>query len=98
VTSTTEAKALWDAEYERSGKYCVHADDTTTCKFTRTGGKCDTGARRQTMSIVTGSVVAVWTALEELLGRNAGSLTKSEQRMQIVRVELDDGTRLVGLR
>ena len=44
------------------------------------------------------SVVAVWSALEELLHRNEGSLTKTEQRMQVVRVELDDGTRLVGLR
>jgi hypothetical protein len=72
-----EAKEMWDIEHERSGRFCVHADERSPCKF---GSTCARGARLQNMSVITGSVVAVWTALEELLTRNEAHLTKVEQR------------------
>lgn len=74
-----EAKERWDVEYERSARFCVHADETSPCKF---GPTCPVGCRLQKMSIITGMIVAVWTALEELLERNHTHLTKAEQRCQ----------------
>lgn len=55
------------------------------------------GRRLTQVTILSGSVVRVWGALESILERNEHSLSKSDRTMRVVRVELEAGRHLVGL-
>lgn len=57
------------------------------------------GARKQSLRIITGAVVPIYTALEGAIQKHRTSLTKAESQLRVVRVTLtDDGTKRVGLR
>lgn len=54
------------------------------------------GRRLTQVTILSGSVVRIWGALESILERNEHSLSKSDRTMRVVRVELEAGRHLVG--
>ena len=50
------------------------------------------------MTILHGSVVPIWSHLEETLKRHEHALSKADKAMRAVRVKMADGSRLVGVR
>jgi len=63
------------------------------------GSDCKMGGRKQSVRIVTGAIVPIYTALEEAIRKHRANLTKAEESLRVVRVTLtDDGTKRVGIR
>ena len=83
-------EAPWTSIFELSQSRCMHGDG---CSH---GASCQVGRRLQRVTILTGSIVRVWGALESVLDRNALALPRVERAMRVVRVALDDGRSLVG--
>lgn len=54
------------------------------------------GKRKTTVTILAGSVVRVWGALEAVLSRHEHSLSKSDRTMRAVHVTFPDGSSLIG--
>lgn len=50
------------------------------------------------MCMLSGSIVRVWGALESVLARYEGVLSKSDRTMRVVRVDFGDATSLIGMR
>ena len=46
------------------------------------GGKCEVGLRKKTYNVLTGSVLSVWTQVEDVLTRE-GNLKGQNARMQV---------------
>lgn len=57
------------------------------------GLECETGMRKRTCYILAGSVLSVWTKLGAVLSTPTGGGGK----MQIIRLRLDDGNKIVGM-
>ena len=49
------------------------------------------------MCMLSGSIVRVWGALESVLARYEGVLSKSDRTMRVVRVDFGDATSLIGM-
>lgn len=47
--------------------------------------------------MLSGSIVRVWGALESVLARYEGILSKSDRTMRVVRVDFGDATSLIGM-
>ena len=62
------------------------------CKRKIVGLPCEVGTRKRTCYILCGSVLSVWSKVETLLSCQPGSASK----MQIIRLKLDNGVKLVG--
>ena len=62
------------------------------CKKKELGLGCEVGMRRKTVYVLAGSVLSIWTKIGVILSNQSGSSGK----MQIIRVRLDDGTKIVG--
>jgi hypothetical protein len=64
------------------------------------GGKCScsTGTRQSYVGILSGSVVPLWQQLLEALADPQLRLPKTEVALRIVRAQLDDGERIIGIR
>lgn len=54
---------------------------------------CEVGLRTRTYYILSGSVLSVWTKVEEVLSSVPGG---HATRMQIIRLRTDEGERIVG--
>ena len=54
------------------------------------------GRRLTKVSMLSGSIVRVWGALEAVLARSESILSRSDRTMRIVRVDTGDATSLVG--
>ena len=54
------------------------------------------GKRKTSVTILAGSVVRVWGALEATLARHEHSLSRSDRTMRAVHVSLPDATSLIG--
>ena len=67
--SPEAAKPIWDALYKSSGETCMHGPG---CKL---GPDCTVGRRRTRTTLLTGSVVPCWGALEV-----RGAASKGEGR------------------
>jgi hypothetical protein len=92
VDSIQDAEQGWRETFDLSLHSCMHGPG---CQG---GESCQMGRRQTTCSIVTGSVVPIWSALEKVLEKNEGLLRKSDRTMRAVRAEPEGGGRLVGLR
>jgi len=57
------------------------------------GLQCEIGLRCRTYFVLCGSVLSVWTKVENVLSSVSGSNVK----MQIVRLRTEDGQRIVGM-
>ncbi|KAK9814268.1 hypothetical protein WJX72_003136 [[Myrmecia] bisecta] len=87
-----EVREGWEEVYQSSLTNCMHGPNCTQ------GPECQVGRRLTDVTIVSGSVVRVWGALESTLARHEGMLSKSDRTMRVVRVDFGDGSHLVGVR
>ncbi|XP_031566399.1 protein FORGETTER 1-like [Actinia tenebrosa] len=92
--SPEEAESGWRAQYDKTKDYCFHGPN---CK---SGALCRVGCRISQVSLLCGGIVPILSTLEWVVARNADKigLTRENRTLRVVRVELDDGQRLVGLR
>ncbi|XP_064614960.1 uncharacterized protein LOC135479136 [Liolophura sinensis] len=89
-----EAEKPWRAQYEQSKDQCVHGP---TCR-NRAG--CTVGTRCYRIHLLCGGIVTLMSVLENTMNRNAARLQlhKSEMNIRVVRAELNNGERVVGIR
>uniref|UniRef100_A0A668AGB1 Protein strawberry notch homolog 1 n=1 Tax=Myripristis murdjan TaxID=586833 RepID=A0A668AGB1_9TELE len=88
-----DAKQHWIDQYKSSAKICSHAYWRGNCKKASVGLQCEIGLRCRTYFVLCGSVLSVWTKVENVLASVSGTNVK----MQIVRLRTEDGQRIVGL-
>merc|ERR1719233_2241032 len=94
VTSE-ECQEHWNKQFESSAKTCSHAFWKGNCKNKSIGMECEVGLRRKSYNVLTGSVLSVWTKVESVL-TNDGQKKGQHAKMQVVRMRLDEGRRIVG--
>ncbi|KAL6756389.1 hypothetical protein V8C86DRAFT_2649305 [Haematococcus lacustris] len=82
AVSPDEVQAQWEAVYHSSLTRCIHASG---CGL---GDACMVGRRLTPVTLLSGSVVRVWGALEGVLARHEATLSKADRTMRVVRVEL----------
>jgi hypothetical protein len=93
VTSE-EAEEGWRVEFDKTKDKCIHGD---SCKA---GGTCKIGSRLSHLHLLSGGVISLLSVLETaLLSHGDGiGLIKELKTLKVVRVKLDSGQRLIGLR
>ncbi len=62
------------------------------CKNVTLGLDCEVGLRRRTYNVVAGSVLSVWSRVENVLALKSGHSSK----MQVVRLKTAEGIKIVG--
>jgi len=90
-----ECEEHWQKQYDSSAKTCSHAFWKGNCKNRAVGMECEVGLRRKTYNVLTGSVLSVWTLVESVL-TNDGQKKGQHAKMQVVRMRLEEGRRIVG--
>jgi len=90
-----ECKEHWNKQYESSAKTCSHAFWKGNCKNRSVGMECEVGLRKKSYNVLTGSVLSVWTKVESVL-TNDGQRKGQHAKMQVVRMRLEEGRRIVG--
>jgi len=92
--SLEDAEAGWKVQYDRTRDQCIHG---VGCK---SGPSCKTGCRITQIHLLCGGIIPLLSALELAMAKNGDKLglTKESRSLRVVRVELDNGQRLVGLR
>lgn len=90
-----EAETHWTSQYKSSGKTCSHAYWKGNCKNVTMGLECEVGLRLKTYNVLTGSVLSVWTRVEGVLTHD-GQRKGQHGKMQVIRMKLGDGKRIVG--
>jgi len=90
-----ECQEHWNKQFESSAKTCSHAFWKGNCKNKSIGMECEVGLRRKSYNVLTGSVLSVWTKVESVL-TNDGQKKGQHAKMQVVRMRLDEGRRIVG--
>lgn len=93
--SNDECQPSWTKQFESSAKTCSHAYWKGNCKSRTLGIECEVGLRRKTYNVLTGSVLSVWSNVEAVL-TNDGQKKGTHGKMQVVRMRLDEGRRIVG--
>lgn len=84
-----EAKTHWNEQYQKSSTECTHVYRQGHCTNSR---NCEIGLRTRKFYILAGSVLTVWTKVENVLCHLTGS---SQFRLQIIRVKTSDN-KIVG--
>lgn len=90
--SADEAQPHWTQQYEASVDTCSHAYWSGNCKNVSIGMDCEVGLRRRSYNVLAGSVLSVWSRVENVLGARSGHNSK----MQVVRLRTDEGLKIVG--
>ncbi|XP_014483079.1 PREDICTED: protein strawberry notch-like isoform X2 [Dinoponera quadriceps] len=90
--SADEAEPHWTQQYEASVNTCSHAYWSGNCKNTTIGMDCEVGLRRRSYNVLAGSVLSVWSRVENILASRSGHNSK----MQVVRLRTDEGLKIVG--
>lgn len=62
------------------------------CKLVTVGQDCEVGLRRRTYNVLSGSVLSVWSRIENVLLARTGS----HHKMQVVRLKTAEGIKIVG--
>lgn len=88
-----DAKSWWDDQYRSSARTCIHAYWKGNCKKTAMGLQCEIGLRTRTYHVLSGSVLSVWSKVENVLTSLPGG---NSSKMQIIRLRTDDKRRIVG--
>ncbi|XP_033106929.1 protein strawberry notch homolog 1-like [Anneissia japonica] len=86
------AEKDWTVQYNCSANQCSHAYWRGNCKRYMVYQSCEVGLRRRTYYVLSGSVLSVWSKVEEILAAGPGPQSK----MQILRLKTDDGAKIVG--
>ncbi|XP_078614112.1 uncharacterized protein LOC144883439 isoform X1 [Branchiostoma floridae x Branchiostoma japonicum] len=84
----------WKQQYEEASQHCIHGPN---CK---NGQACTVGSRCYRVSLLCGGIVTLMALLERTVAQYQVKLqlSKVECNLRVVRVELRDGRRIVGLR
>ncbi|PSN38080.1 Protein strawberry notch [Blattella germanica] len=90
--SSDEAESHWTQQYDSSVSTCSHAYWRGNCKNVTLGLDCEVGLRRRTYNVLAGSVLSVWSRVENVLAAKTGHNTK----MQVVRLRTGEGVKIVG--
>ncbi|XP_046980901.1 protein strawberry notch isoform X1 [Schistocerca americana] len=90
--STDDAQSHWTQQYDASVTTCSHAYWRGNCKNVTLGLDCEVGLRRRTYNVLAGSVLSVWTRVENVLAAKSGHNSK----MQVVRLRTGEGVKIVG--
>ena len=77
-----EAEPSWNQQYNFSASKCSHAYWNGNCKTVTFGGNCEVGRRKKNYNVLTGSVLSVWTQVEDVLSRET-NLKGQNARMQV---------------
>jgi hypothetical protein len=70
----------------------VFVDRRGNCKNVTLGLDCEVGLRRRTYNVLAGSVLSVWSRVENVLAAKTGHNSK----MQVVRLRTGEGVKIVG--
>ncbi|KAH3812323.1 hypothetical protein DPMN_140752 [Dreissena polymorpha] len=94
LVDRAKAEAGWRELYEATRDSCVHGAHCKNRDFCKVGSRC------YSLHLLCGSIVTYMNALEATLNRNALklNLSKTESSIRVVRVKLNDGERVVGVR
>ncbi|XP_066924417.1 uncharacterized protein [Clytia hemisphaerica] len=89
-----QAEEGWTEQYNNTKEHCIHGE---TCKHK---GSCFIGSRISEVHLITGRILSILPALELTVNKFAYALQlpRELRNLRVVRVELDNGQRLVGLR
>ncbi|KAJ9587309.1 hypothetical protein L9F63_019165 [Diploptera punctata] len=90
--SSDDAESHWTQQYDSSVTTCSHAYWRGNCKNVTLGMDCEVGLRRRTYNVLAGSVLSVWSRVENVLAAKTGHNTK----MQVVRLRTGEGVKIVG--
>ncbi|XP_033119248.1 protein FORGETTER 1-like isoform X2 [Anneissia japonica] len=92
--STNTAQTGWQQLYESAKDHCVHGP---RCKH---GDSCMVGSRCYRMDLLCGGILTLMSTLENTVATHADrlQLSKAQCNLRVVRVQLDNGKKLVGLR
>lgn len=92
--SADKAESPWKEQYEKSKNQCMHGRG---CKH---GASCRVGSRCYTIHLLCGNILSHMSTLENALSSNAHKLglSKWESTIRVVRVKLNNGERVVGVR
>ncbi|XP_067015400.2 protein strawberry notch isoform X2 [Anabrus simplex] len=90
--SAEEAEKHWTQQYTTSVTTCSHAYWRGNCKNVTLGLDCEVGLRRRTYNVLAGSVLSVWSRVENVLAARTGHNSK----MQVVRLRTGEGVKIVG--
>jgi len=83
----------WAALYDSALLHCMHGRNCAAGSTV-----CQAGRRKSEVTILSGTIVRIWGALEQVLERSSGLLSRSDRAMRVVRLQLQDGSNLVGVR
>ncbi|XP_050441174.1 protein strawberry notch [Adelges cooleyi] len=89
---TDKAEKHWKEQYISSENTCSHAYWRGNCKLVTVGQDCEVGLRRRTYNVLSGSVLSVWSRIENVLLSRTGS----HHKMQVVRLKTGEGVKIVG--
>ncbi|XP_058458081.1 protein strawberry notch isoform X3 [Malaya genurostris] len=87
-----EAEAHWGQQYDASVNTCLHSYWKGMCRHTTMGQECEIGLRRRTYYVLSGSVLSVWSRVENSLASRVGN----QNRMQVLRLKTKEGIKIVG--
>ncbi|XP_057302346.1 uncharacterized protein LOC130636592 isoform X2 [Hydractinia symbiolongicarpus] len=89
-----DAEIGWTEQYERTRTGCIHGNK---CKHITT---CKIGSRITELHLLTGRILSILPSLEAVVAKfaHALQLPREHRNLRVVRVELDSGERVVGLR
>lgn len=102
VTNLEEAEALWREHYEQSDSQCSHMLLFGRCRQASRAAQaglsgdpakrfhCDTGLRKRTYCILSGSVLTVWPHIEKAIAYI------QTHKLQIVRLKTEDSKKFIG--
>ncbi|XP_048247301.1 protein FORGETTER 1-like isoform X2 [Haliotis rufescens] len=89
-----KAEEGWKKHYDQSRDLCIHG---RTCRH---HPHCTVGSRTYPLHLLCGNIVTLMSVLETTINKFALKLglSKYDTQLRVVRVELDNGERLVGIR
>jgi hypothetical protein len=90
VSSREEVRSYWVEHYMKSASQCTHLFRQGHCTNIKS---CEVGLRTRKFHVLAGSVLTVWTKVENVLCSLTGS---SQFRLQIIRVKTNDNQKIVG--
>jgi len=93
--SKEDCEEHWTKQFDSSAKTCSHAFWKGNCRNKTMGIECEVGLRKKSYNVLTGSVLSVWTKVESVL-TNDGQKKGQHAKMQVVRMRLEEGRRIVG--
>ncbi|XP_029633048.1 protein strawberry notch homolog 1 isoform X1 [Octopus sinensis] len=92
--SLIDAEKAWQEQHEATEDHCMHG------RLCRNRGACTVGSRCYFMHLLCGSIITLMSVLEAVIARHSYQmhLSKAESSIRVVRIQLNNGERVVGIR